>query len=474
MPVRRFRLHLVLLLVACLSGASVTAAAYWPGFMPWDAIRQYDQAVTGDFDDWHPPMMEWVWRRFLRLTPGPAPMLTLQLMLEWGGLALFGGKALHDGRARLAAAAVACGFLPFALALSGEILKDCLMAGALLAAVGLLVWCERSVGRTRASLAIGAVALLVFASTLRFNAFLASVPLCVALLPPAATRTRLRLAASVLMSAAVMLAALPVANRLIGARASDVSLSLVIFDLGGITRYGGQDVFPPHAADPPVADPVAANARCYNLERWDSYSWWVDPLCPTRFETVQRAFRTGHLNPYAFWLRAVLTHPVAYAEHRLAHFGAAARLSSRARDERPVQLASPPNDWGYALHPNRLTLWLDAAAVASGTTPLGWPAIWIACALALLAIAPALPSRRIVTALALSAAAYGLGYAIVGVASELRYHLWTMLATALAGVVALADLGAGAAVPQRRSWVAGAIPMAVLLAACAERLLSAS
>ena len=231
-PVRR---QILVLIAACLFGAGVTIAAYWPGFMTWDAIRQYDQTLNGDFDDWHPPMMEWVWRRFLGLTPGPAPMLLLQLALEWSGLALFGGWALRERRPWLAAAAVACGFLPFALA---------------------------------------------------------------------------------------------------------------------------------------------------------------------------------------------------------------------------------------------LTAWIDGVAGAAGATPPGWPAVWIALALGLLCVAPALPSRRIVTALALSAAAYGLGYLLFGVASELRYHLWTMLATALAGTVAVADLGAGAAVSRRRLVLAGAIPAAVLLASCAERLLS--
>ena len=463
MHASRPSLRTVAILLACLFGAGLTAAAYWPGFMTWDAIRQYDQALNGDFDDWHPPMMEWVWRRFLSLWLGPAPMLVLQLALEWGGLALLAGWALRAGRPRLAAAIVACGFMPFALALTGEVLKDCLMAGALLGATGLLAWQERS-GRPGLFAAAG-IALLVFASALRFNAFLATVPLCVALLPPVARRTWPRLAASIVLSAAVMIAALPLANRLIGAKPSDVSLSLVIFDLGGITAHGGADTFPKLG----LADPVAANRRCYNPERWDSYSWWVDPVCPINFVTVQHAFQRTHTNPYAFWLRAVVTHPVAYAQHRLAHFNGAVRLLSRAQDERAVQLESPPNDWGYRLQPGRLVLALDAAATWSNATPLGWPIVWIAVALGLLLLGPALPLRRLVVPLAVSSASYGLGYGVFGVASELRYHLWTILAALLAAALACADLGA---VSQRRRMAAAIVPGLVLLVTCAARLLS--
>ena len=451
----------LVLIGACLIGAALTAAAYWPGFMTWDAIRQYDQALSGAFDDWHPPMMEWVWRRFAAVWLGPAPMLVLQLALEWSGLALLGGWALRSGRPWVAAAVVACGFMPFALALTGEVLKDCLMAGALLGATGLLAWQDRS---TRPGLlAIGGIALLLFAATLRFNAFLATVPLCVALLPPAARRTPLRLMASVLLSAAVMIAALPVANRLIGAKSSDVSLSLVIFDLGGITAQSGVDAFPKLG----LADPVAANARCYNPERWDPYSWWVDPICPINFDTVRTAFRKTHTNPYLFWLKAVIAHPVAYARHRLTHFDGAVRLLSPVTHERAVQVESPPNEWGYTLHPGALVRVLDGAAVWSNATPLGWPAVWIAVALGLLLLAREWPLRRVIVPLAASAACYGLGYGVFGVASELRYHLWTIIAAVLASVFALAD---ARSVPPRRLLAAAALPELVLLVTCAARL----
>lgn len=468
MTLRTRRLGTLILLATCLLGASLTAAAYWPGFMTWDSIRQYDQALNGDFDDWHPPMMEWLWRRFLGAWLGPAPMLVTQLALEWGGFALLGLWARRNRRPRLAIAIVACGFMPFALALTGEVLKDCLMAGALLAATGLLAWQDRVAGaRARTALAGGGIALLLFAATLRFNAFLATVPLCIALLPAVTRRTVPRLIAGTLLSVALMAAALPVANRLIGARASDVSLSLVIFDLGGITAFSGKNAFP----GLPVADPVAANARCYNPERWDSYSWWVDPICPINFPAVQRAFRESRANPYSFWLAAIARHPVAYARHRLTHLNGALRLFSRAPDERGVQLESPPNDWGYALHPDKLVVALDAAAVWSNATPLGWPAAWIALALGLLALAPVLPTRRVVLPLALSAALYGLGYGVFGVASELRYHLWTILAAALAGVIALADFHGGVRVARWRMVVAGGLPLMVVLLCSGWRLL---
>ena len=72
--------------------------AYWPGLMIWDSVRQYDQALSGRMDDWHPPLMEWIWRQFSFVAPGPAPMLVLQLALYALGYGLLIASAWRAGR----------------------------------------------------------------------------------------------------------------------------------------------------------------------------------------------------------------------------------------------------------------------------------------------------------------------------------------------------------------------------------------
>ena len=72
---------------------------------------------------------------------------------------------------------------------------------------------------------------------------------------------------------------------------------------------------------------------------------------------------------------------------------------------------------------------------------MGWPAArWLALAFGVLLVAPTLPSRRLILPLVLSALLYGLAYSVLSVASELRYYLWTMIATALATLVAADDV----------------------------------
>jgi len=456
-----------LLALGILAAASLTALGYWPGLMTWDAIRQYGQAIDGDFDDWHPPAMEWLWRQLIPIHTGPAPMLILQLALYWGGFALIAGWALRKRRHWLAVALAACGLLPLSMALMGAVLKDCLMAGALLTTTGLLFWSDDSDSRWRWLLRALGIALLLFAATLRFNAFLAALPLFVALLPIAWRSSWLRMAVSAIVATALLMLALPLANRAIGAESSGVELSLVIFDLGGITEHSGVNVFPPMG----VADPVKANHACYSPVKWDPYSFWVDPLCPLGFDPMKAAVKAQGIKPYRFLAGAILAHPIAYAEHRLTHFNINTRFLIHKQVERPIQVVAAPNDWNYKVTPNPILSAIDWAARASAHTPLGWPIAWIALAFGVLVLSPTLPSRRLIVPLALSALLYGLGYGVFSVAAELRYHLWTMIAALIATVLAGGDLFGMPVVPWRRAAWSAAPLLIVLILATAWRVL---
>jgi len=280
---------------------------------------------------------------------------------------------------------------------------------------------------------------------LRFNAFLATLPLTVALLPADWRRTPLRLAGVSVVGLAVMLLAMPAANRLIGADRSDVELSLVIFDLGGITRHTGIDMFPPIG----VPDPVAVNARCYRPEKWDSYSPWADPTCPINFDRIDAAVTERGLSPYRMLAAAALAHPIAYAEHRLTHFNINSRFLVHDEVQGPVPDRATDNDWHFTVARNPGLRIINQLTGWSIHSPLGWPIWWIALAAGLLMLRRYLPTRAVIVPLALSALLYGLGYLPFSVSSELRYHLWTITGTAIAAAFAVADIVGGAIVPRR-------------------------
>ena len=441
---------------------AIQAWAYWPGIMTWDAVRQYGQAVDGDFDDWHPPAMGWLWQKLIPIHAGPMPMLVVQLALYWLGFALLVRAAWRRRRRGCAAALALCALLPIPLALMGSVLKDCLMLAALMVAVAMLALARP--GRDMALRLIG-ILVLIAAATLRFNAFFATVPLMVALLPAAWRDRRWRISVAAIIATGLSLAAMPVANRLIGADRSGVELSLVIFDLGGITKHTGIDMFPPID----VAGPVAVNRRCYTALKWDSYSFWAANPCPISFEKVDAWFGDNGGNPYLYLLRAIVAHPIAYAHHRLAHFNLNSRFLVRDVIDKVVPNEPAPTPGNFQITQNPALHAIDRAAVLSARTPLGWPIWWMALAFGCLVLSPTLPTYGLILPVALSTLLYGLAYLVVSVAPELRYHNWTMTGTALAFVLMVDDIAAGAVV-RRRLLLAFAPAVTVTLVCIAWRI----
>ena len=83
----------------------------------------------------------------------------------------------------------------------------------------------------------------------------------------------------------------------------------------------------------------------------------------------------------------------------------------------------------------------QAVAAAEAASPLGWPIVWTAVGLCLSAAGLA-PPRRTEGGLALALIVSGLtleaSFLVVSIASDLRYHLWSMIASPLA-LILLAD-----------------------------------
>lgn len=462
-------MQIVTLLIA--AGIITQLAVFWPGIMTWDAIRQYGQAVSGHYDDWHPPAMNWLWHLLRRIAAGPAPMLVVQATLYWAGTGLL---ALATLRRRMRGPVVAILVLavsPIALVLIGTILKDSLFAGALLFAAGLVAVASPTAHWPR----ICAALLLIAAASLRFNAVPACLPLLVALAPAAWRRSLPRLAATATLAIVPLVLALPLANAALRADRSGVELSLVIYDLGGIGRFANADVFPPTG----VADPVAVNRACYSPISWDSYAWWADEPCAIGFATL-RAPQSAKHAAYRWWIAAIADHPGAYVAHRLAHFDRNTRAFVRDADLPGLSLESDPNRWGYAVTPGALRDGIATLATASLATPLGWPACWIALAFGLMVLRPSIGggdggagtggAGNIAPALAWSALLYALSYLPLSVASEVRYHLWTITAT---GVAAALLLGQPAtwAVPRWRQMLAIGPFAAILLGSIAARVM---
>jgi hypothetical protein len=406
---------------------ATTLLVFWPGVALYDSVEQYRQALTGAYDDWHPPVMARLWSLLLRAWPGTAPMFLLQTALYWLGLGLVAAALARRGRGAAAGLAIAAGLAVVLPCWMAAVLKDGQMVGALTAAVGLAAWF--ALGERAAPLwaRLAAGLLLVYALLLRANAAFAVVPLAFALFGWWGLTSRNRRTVAVLAATAAAVLLRPVVDRgLLGAERSGVENSLLLYDIAGAAvRDHAGDV-----AGVPAARWAALRARgCYNPAAWGRLG---QPDCRSAAALVADP-ETPPL--YGLWLRTLAHHPLAYLRHRLAHFDYTMRLFVPLGLPESVSPVDPePNALGLGAEPGPAARAVLALGTFWTALPLAWPAFWLALApVGLWAATEAEPGpeRDLASSLLLSACCGGASFLLVSVASDLRYHLWTMLATML-------------------------------------------
>lgn len=407
------------------TATAMSMALFWPGVATFDTVAQYGQVLSGAYDDWHPPAMARWWSLIAPSGPGATPMLVMQLCLYWLGLGMLGAALASTGRIRAGAAVLGIGLWPVFLGWQGVVLKDTQMVGALVAATGLVGW-WRLRGRAVPVLAVaGAGVLIGYATAIRANAVFATVPLAVALLPGWSLRRRVT--AGLLATGAVLMLSPVLNHRLLGAAASGVERTEAIYDLAGIA-----------VRVEPGDSHVGLNAAETRevMRRGCSRPYFWDPLGePARCDaTVERLRRVPVGALYATLADAVLHHPIAYAAHRLRHLNSTERwlVPWRWPGASPPT-RSEPNDLGLG-EPGRAIREWQAVVAPSVETPAGWPIVWVVLAGTGLAIAA---RGSLAAALFVSALTQEASFAVLSIASDLRYHLWAMIATAL-GLVMLA------------------------------------
>ena len=443
-------------LIAAALLCALMLASWWPGVAMYDSVDQYGQALSGAYNDWHPPIMARLWSLILPIWPGQAPMFVLQALLYWLGLGLIAAALAREHAPRAAASVLILGALPLFAGWQAAVLKDAQMTGAMLAATGLAVWWRLAERRMPIAAAAGIVLLLAYAILVRANALFAAVPLGCGLFGWFGVRRLAARAAILLGLVGTFLIAAPFINHhLLGAEDSGIARSLPIFDLAGIAHRAGPEAAPPL---PPAAWQAVEARHCYNPFFWDPLA--DENHCPFVKEGLEEAAPGFAL--FRAWVEAAARHPFGYAGHRLAHWNATLRWLV----PRGWPLAAPPGE----SEPNELGLVSPGAAGAAlsdaggwlAETPLGWPILWFGAALAALALSG--PRQQLAFTLALSAVLLEASFAMVSISSDLRYHLWPMLAAGIAWT-----LIAPAPPPRRALSIAAAAILVLALAGIAAR-----
>jgi hypothetical protein len=215
----------------------------------------------------------------------------------------------------------------------------------------------------------------------------------------------------------------------LGATRQNALQAIMIFDLGGISHFAGENQYPVEWSETENAQLLDS---CYQPTEWDIY-WRLEPceFVMHKIEKEKGLFGTPAI-PKA-WLLAIVRHPIAYLEHRSAfmwNFLAGSNLTMWVADiEHPPQrifLDRPGFTALVSLH--------DVLK----PTPLFRAGSWLVLCMVVCWFGWQRGDTR-EGAFALgacgSAAIYVLSYYPVGIASDFRYAYWAVVAGLVGAVV---------------------------------------
>jgi hypothetical protein len=415
-----------------VAGFALTVLVFFPGYLTNDAGYIYGFMKTWSFGDWQSPLMSVIWWLVDPIAPGSGSMFLLTASLYW---IAFGVLALTIARRApwIGVAVPILALAPPASFMLGMIWRDVLFAAIwLLAATLAFAMVQR---RAALRLPAQAVALTFVAIgiLLRPNAIIGAPLLAAYVIWPAGFAwKRVALAFAPLLLAGFLIVQV-VYYGIFNVERQHPLHSLLVFDLGGITYFSGENQFPVEWN----ADQSALLAsRCYDPERWDTY-WTIEP-CNFVMQRLERKddviFGTSRLTQA--WAHALLAHPLAYLEHRASvswRFLAVANLTLELyRIDAPEHAALARNPYfqaAVAIHRVlggtivfRTGFWLILAAAVGG---FAWRA-------------RATPPGAFALGVSTSAVVYVMTFFVVGVAADFRYGYWCVLATLAGGAAALA------------------------------------
>jgi hypothetical protein len=457
-----------LLMASALLLFAANFAFQYPGWWVPDSQASYADAVAGRYSDWQPPILAWVWSLVRRVVDGNPGMLALQLGLHWLGFALVADGLMRASRPRAAWLALLCGAFPVFLFYNGTVLKDVGMASALVTAFG-LAFRYRIVGQNIPGplLAVAGV-LLAYGTLLRTNAVFALGPMLLYLLPSGRqlTSIKLQIAVAVVVAAVAVPVSTFINRYVFAARPGGAIQSLQLFDLNGIA-YNTQD---PTVLPPQMGFTDADLTRCYTPYYWDTLAPWGS--CSFAWSRLGPDDSVARKDLGHRWVVQIASHPVAYLQHRLRVFNSILYFLVPAKHCR----YAPGCGSAYTRDGTPYFPPVTSAAIRLDYLKknfLTWPITWSVTGLVFLWFSATLRQKETAIAaraLLLSGLCYLAFMLLVGVATDVRYAYWTIMAVLLAVVVCLEEVSKTFSWRDKRWSVGVALLVLVIVAGFLTRL----
>ena len=412
--------------IACATsatlGIALTVACFYPGYMSSDSVDQLGQARSGVFNDWHPPLMSFVWRFTDQIIPGPLGMLILNNVLFWSGIALICYRCLEES----AAPAIAVlGLLPPVFGQLSTVWKDVAFGASMIFAFALLLHAQLT--RSKAAWIFSFLPLF-YALGVRHN----SAPAVLVLMfysgwvyartfrGLGSWRTPFVVGA---LSFVLLLAGVSLLNRkLVGDRQGHPLQQILFHDLTAISLAEGKVLLPGWVHGNRSAPTLDELRRMYTADGLDPLLWGNPAI---NFETTgdPTALATLH----QAWRAAVYQYSGAYVRHRFRVFKSILGFNHTCH---AYQEGIEENSFKIQVRSSKINTTVMQALATLRNTLFFRPWIFVSAIIVMLIASLRLPPKARIPLLMLgiSALLYEGAYLVIGPGCDFRLSWYTVLA----------------------------------------------
>jgi hypothetical protein len=424
------------LIVFCVLGFILNYVAYHPGFLSPDSFEQYGQSLSGNYSDWHPPVMALLWHVFNFVHQGPQLMLVFQLCCLWvSGFLLLDSFDSYFWKALI----VVLLFAPFVQNFVAYIIKDSEMALCWLLGFAILLRAAAKQRKMSAAEAVCSLLLLTYGCWVRPNAFPGCLPLCflwVWLFSDNKSIVKKALIA-ISLFAAIFAGQWIVTSQLIKPRKEYAENKLFLHDLTGIYVKTGNNVFPSILYSDTKIDTAYLRTN-YHPATFDPIWWNSDNESVRPLQNDTTSYIIGQA-----WEKALTDYPLIYLRNRLEGFQYYLLLKRRTNFFCNYPPGISENRYGIKYHQNRVSALFLASIQWQLHMPYMLPWFWFFLNFLLLFFVSLIRNRqlrRAYAALVLSGILYQLpSFFVYQVDTDFRYFYWNCISCSLAVCILFTD-----------------------------------
>ncbi len=289
----------------------VHGSLLWPGILTPDSESQYAQALSGIFNNHHPPLMSFLWRYLDKLYPGPGLLLICHLSLLYGAvyyliqsLSPFRGKILF----------LFVPWIPQVLVFSGMIWKDVGFAFSFLWVGSLLAYLTLKKIPPLKRHVFFILLILFYGTSIKFQAkycapiFLAWLAYCL-LNYRFRNKTFFPVCLLIFIPFYTLLGS--VDRLLVPETQQTHSWQYVkIYDLAAISVALNTPLFPSFVKSDHFS--LEALKKSFNTQRVDDLAFGPDPVLRIGRSEAERTVL------WDYWFKTITEHPIYYLKHRFS------------------------------------------------------------------------------------------------------------------------------------------------------------